>query len=139
MLVSLGGKARFASNSEEMGEMSLTHLVLSRKVYAAQRVQNLSSIKVHGRGAVVINLSWRVALGEAGKEGEEILDLIIQPESLCADQHLGRLGCRKMTFQSLCPISPITQLNKQSPRRLSGYHILSSSGSLQSFQEKLSC
>lgn len=37
-----------ALNSKEMGEMSLTHLVLSRKVYEIQGVQNLSSIKVHG-------------------------------------------------------------------------------------------
>lgn len=47
MLVSRGGKARLALNSKEMGEMSLTYLVLSRKVYEAQGVQNLSSIKIH--------------------------------------------------------------------------------------------
>lgn len=48
-LISEGeGKAGFTSNSEEMGEMSLAHSVLSRKVYAARGIQNMSSTKVYG-------------------------------------------------------------------------------------------
>lgn len=59
-------------------------------------------------------------LGNWWRVGGGLLGLTVSPESLLPDQHLWWPGHRKMTFQNL---RPITQLNKQNPRRLSGYHI----------------